>query len=112
MVIDCVGSSASIAQSLAVVRPRGQVVLCGMPSMVTVDLTPLWHREVQLGAAYAYGLEPTGDRTFDLALDLVRRYDLGRLVTATYPLARYEDALAHAAGGGQAGGGQDRLRPA
>ena len=103
VVIDCVGSSDSIAQSLAIVRPRGHVVLCGMPATVTLDLTPLWHREVQLSAAYAYGLERNGERTFDLAFDLVRRYDLGRLVTATYPLARYEDALEHAADAGRRG---------
>ena len=38
-----------------------------------------------------------------LAFDLVHRHDLGRLVTATYPLERYEDALAHAAEAGRRG---------
>ena len=55
--IDCVGSAESIAQSLAMVRPRGTVALVGMPGKVTVDLAPLWHREVRLAGAYAYGTE-------------------------------------------------------
>ena len=57
VVIDCVGSAESIAQSLSMVRPRGTVSLVGMPGKVTVDLAPLWHREVRLAVAYAYGTE-------------------------------------------------------
>ncbi len=57
VVIDCVGSPESITQSLAMVRPRGTVSLVGMPGKVTVDLAPLWHREVRLAGAYAYGTE-------------------------------------------------------
>ena len=52
-----VGSAESISQSLAMVRPRGTVALVGMPGRVTVDLAPLWHREVRLAGAYAYGTE-------------------------------------------------------
>ena len=35
--------------------------------------------------------------------DLVRDADLGRLVTATYPLSRYREALEHAAAAGRRG---------
>ena len=62
VVLDCVGSPESIAQSLAMVRPRGTVALVGMPGKVTVDLAPLWHREVRLAGAYAYGTESDGAR--------------------------------------------------
>jgi threonine dehydrogenase-like Zn-dependent dehydrogenase len=102
-VIDCVGSAETIGVGIDVVAPRGRVVLCGMPATVTVDLTPLWHKEVALVGAYAYGREPGGRQTFDLAFDLVRAADLGRLVSATYPLDRYEDALEHAAAAGPRG---------
>jgi hypothetical protein len=78
-----------------------------MPGVTTVDLTPLWMREVELVGAYTYGTEtlPSGDtrRTFDLAFELVAGADLGRLVTATYPLDRYEEAIAHAAAAGPRG---------
>ena len=105
VVFDCVGSNESISQALAVVRPGGRIVLVGMPATVTVDLTPLWHREVALIGAYAYGVEPSvgGRRTFDLALELAASANLGQLVSATYTLDRYDDAIAHAAAAGRRG---------
>lgn len=106
VVVDCVGSADSLAECLAAVRPRGRVVMVGMPGSVQVDLTGLWHREIELVGAYAYGTEstPSGPRrTFDLAFDLVGRADLGRLVSATYPLSRYRDAIEHAASAGGRG---------
>ena len=108
VVFDCVGSAESIAQSLAMVRPRGTVALVGMPGKVTVDLAPLWHREVRLAGAYAYGTErPAGmdDRvsTFALAFEVVAAQHTGRLVSATYPLTRFEDAVAHAGAAGRRG---------
>ena len=101
VVIDCVGSAESLTEALAIVRPRGRVVLVGMPGRVSVDLTPLWHREVQLTGAYAYGREAGGARTFQLAIDLVAEAELGRLVSALYPLERYTEAIEHAASAGR-----------
>ena len=108
VVFDCVGSSESIAQALAMVRPRGRVVLVGMPGKVTVDLAPLWHRELTLVGAYAYGAEsppgaPEPHRTFSLAISLVSSAGLGGLVSAAYPLERYEEAIAHAGAAGRRG---------
>jgi threonine dehydrogenase-like Zn-dependent dehydrogenase len=108
VVLDCVGSPESIAQSLAMVRPRGTVALVGMPGKVTVDLAPLWHREVRLAGAYAYGTERSagaddGVSTFSLALDVAAAQQTGRLVSATYPLTRFEDAVAHAGAAGRRG---------
>ena len=48
---------------------------------------------------------------FSAAIELVRAASLGRLVSATYPLARYRDAIEHAANAGPAWRGQDRVRP-
>jgi threonine dehydrogenase-like Zn-dependent dehydrogenase len=106
VVIDCVGSAASIAQAIGMVRPRGRVVLVGMPGRTTVDLAALWHREVTLAGAYAYGTEDvagTRRRTFDLAMEVVAAARLGRLVSAHYPLERFEEALAHAGTAGRRG---------
>ncbi len=106
-VIDCVGSEQSLTDGLRVVRPRGRITMVGMPGHVAVDLTGLWQREVQLVGAYAYGTETLADgtrrRTFDLAFELVAAADLARLVSATYPLSRYEEAIAHAAAAGPRG---------
>ena len=115
VVIDCVGSEQSLTQALGMVRPRGRVVLVGMPGRLTVDLASLWHREVMVSGAYAYGTEHVGGllrRTFDLALELVAAKRLGRLVSARYPLDRFEEALAHAGAAGTARRGEGRLRPA
>jgi threonine dehydrogenase-like Zn-dependent dehydrogenase len=106
IVVDCVGSAESLRQSLAMVRPRGRVVLVGMPGLVHVDLAPLWHREVALTGAYAYGTELIGGtmrRTFDIAMEVVAAQRLGRLVSARYPLERYEEAVAHAGAAGRRG---------
>ena len=106
VVVDCVGSEDSLAQCLAMVRPRGRVVLVGMPGKVRVDLASLWHREVAVTGAYAYGTEHLGGtlrRTFDIAMEVVARADLGRLVSARYPIERFEEALAHAGAAGRRG---------
>ncbi|HWC68050.1 MAG TPA: zinc-binding dehydrogenase [Acidimicrobiales bacterium] len=107
VVIDCVGSADTLQQSLAIVAPRGAVVVVGMPAAVKLELTTLWHRETALVGAYAYGTEtlPSGDRprTFDLAFDLVRDAELGRLVSAMYPLDRFAEAIEHAANAGRRG---------
>ncbi|MGH9081095.1 MAG: zinc-binding dehydrogenase, partial [Acidimicrobiales bacterium] len=103
-----VGSSDSLAASLAMVRPRGRVVVVGMPGRVSIDLAPLWHRELSLIGSYTYGVEsrPDGsppERTFERAIDLVAQAGLGSLVSATYPLERYEEAIAHAGAAGRRG---------
>jgi threonine dehydrogenase-like Zn-dependent dehydrogenase len=108
VVIDCVGSAESIEQSLAMVKPRGTVSLVGMPGKVTVDLAPLWQREVRLAGAYAYGVESLPKTkndvaTFDLAFEVVEAHRTGCLVSATYPLTRFEDAVAHAGSAGRRG---------
>jgi threonine dehydrogenase-like Zn-dependent dehydrogenase len=106
VVIDCVGSDDSLAQAISMVRPRGRVVLVGMPGRVSLDLASLWHREVAVVGAYAYGTEDVGGllrRTFDLAMEVVSARGLGRLVSARYPLDRFEDALAHAGAAGRRG---------
>jgi threonine dehydrogenase-like Zn-dependent dehydrogenase len=107
VVVDCVGSADSLVESLDIVRPRGRIVLLGMPGTVTVDLTGLWQREVELVGAYTYGTETLADgrraRTFDLATELVDETGLGRLVSATYPLDDYERAIEHAAHAGPRG---------
>ena len=106
VVADCVGSAESLAQSLAMVRPRGRVVLVGMPGTVRLDLASLWHREVELAGAYAYGTEEVDGarrRTFDVAMEVVQGAGLGRLVSAAYPVDRFEEAIAHAGAAGRRG---------
>lgn len=97
-VIDCVGSSDSISQALRVVAPGGCMHMVGMPGNVSVELTSLWHRETSISGCYAYT-----HADFATAIEVIRRHDLGRLVSATYPLADYTEAIAHAAAAGRRG---------
>ena len=105
--IDAIGNAASIEQSIGVTRPRGRVVMVGMPGKVDVDLTALWHRETELVGAYTYGTDTWPDGTeissFKRAKELAGKAKLGRLVSAKYPLDRYKDAIAHAANAGPRG---------
>jgi len=98
LVVDCVGSEASLAQALQVVAPGGEVLVVGMPGHTTLDLTGLWHRETSLRGCYAY-TRPD----FTTALRLVADAGLERLVSATYPLSRYPEAIEHAANAGSRG---------
>ena len=108
VVIDAVGSADSIAEAIGLCRPRGRVVLLGMPGVVDVDLTPLWHRETELVGSYTYGTETLpDDRTttsFRLGIELAGKVPFDKMVSAVYPLDRYRDALAHAAEAGSRGG--------
>lgn len=103
--IDAVGSSASITDAINITRPRGRVVLLGMPAEVQLNLTSLWHRETELVGAYCYGTEHShGDtHTFRLAEQLVRDHDLGRMVSELYPLTDFKAAIEHAAQAGARG---------
>jgi threonine dehydrogenase-like Zn-dependent dehydrogenase len=105
--IDTLGSSASIREAIGITRPRGRVVLVGMPATVRMELTALWHRETELVGCYTYCTEHLPDdqrvTSFALALDLATRVDLGAMVSAAYPLRRYEEAIRHAANAGPRG---------
>jgi threonine dehydrogenase-like Zn-dependent dehydrogenase len=105
--VDAIGNAASIEQAIGVTRPRGRVMMVGMPGKVSLDLTALWHRETELLGAYTYGTDVWPDGTavssFTRATELAEKADLGRLVSAKYPLSRYQDAIAHAAQAGQRG---------
>jgi threonine dehydrogenase-like Zn-dependent dehydrogenase len=109
-VLDCVGSSQSIDDSLRLTRPRGTVVLAGMPGIPKqVDWTSIWHKELRVQGSYAYGWERvSGDaqpaRTMDLALDYLQRQPvLQELVNRSFPLESYQTALDTAFNTGRGG---------
>ena len=92
---ECVGSADGLDLALRAVRARGTVVLSGMPARA--DLTPAWFRELAVVGAYS------GAGCFDDALALAAEADLGTLVTATYPLDRWREAIDHALSAGRLG---------
>jgi threonine dehydrogenase-like Zn-dependent dehydrogenase len=110
-VIDCVGSSQSIDDSMRLTRPRGTVVLAGMPgSPSNVDWTSIWYKELRLQGSYAYGWESLsyGEtrrvRTMDLALSFLQQQPaLQELVNKRFPLDSYQSALETAFNAGRTG---------
>jgi threonine dehydrogenase-like Zn-dependent dehydrogenase len=92
---ECAGSSSSLELTLRTVRGRGRVVLAAMPP--SVDLSPVWFREIELVGAYS------GAGDFEGAMSLVAEERLQDLVAASYPLQRWRDALEHAYSGGVLG---------
>ena len=105
--IDAVGSAASLADAIAVTRPRGRITLSGMPGSVQVDLAPVWHRETEIVGSYTYGTEHLPDgtetHTFPLAMQLIEELELERLVSAHYRLDDYRRAIRHAMSAGELG---------
>jgi len=119
-VIDCVGSSDSIDDAMRLTRPRGTLVLAGMPGIARgIDWTSLWYKELSLQGSYAYGWERglqdggTGGRgdggmgvkTMALALEYLQKSDgaLKALVNRTFPLQDYRAALDSAFHAGKSG---------
>jgi threonine dehydrogenase-like Zn-dependent dehydrogenase len=86
-VVDCVGSGSTLEAAVAAVRPRGTVVLVGMPGRLSADLAMAWQCEVEIRGAYGY------EEDFTAALELARRLRPGRLVAHGWDLRDYRTAL-------------------
>jgi threonine dehydrogenase-like Zn-dependent dehydrogenase len=104
VVFDCVGSLAR--------SPRRSPSSPGWPDRprrharpVRVDLAPLWQREITLLGAYAYGTEELRKARArpSISPSSSSRRPSRRLVSAHYPLERYEEAVRHAANAGRRG---------
>jgi threonine dehydrogenase-like Zn-dependent dehydrogenase len=84
---------------LRTTRAGGRVVLSGMPTAGgSPDLTPLWFRELELAGSYA-----TAGDDFADAMALAGGPALDGVLSATYPLARWREALDHALSAGRLG---------
>jgi threonine dehydrogenase-like Zn-dependent dehydrogenase len=92
---DCAGTRASLDTALRTTRARGRVVLSAMPARA--DLSPAWYRELEVVGAYA------GAGAFGDALGILGESDMGALVSASYPLSRWRDAIDHALSAGRLG---------
>lgn len=96
---ECSGGARGLDSALRSVRAGGTVVLSGMPAR-SVDLTPVWFRELRMIGSYASDGRH-GD--FADAVELAARAPLSGFVDAVYPLSRWQDALGHALAAGQLG---------
>jgi len=92
---ECAGSRAALDVALRSTRGEGKVVLASMPS--STDLSPVWFRELEVLGTY------TGAGAFTDAIDFCRETGVESLVSATYPLSRWRQAIEHALSSGRLG---------
>jgi threonine dehydrogenase-like Zn-dependent dehydrogenase len=109
-VLDCVASSQTLDDAMRLTRPRGTLVLAGMPGIPQgIDWTSVWYKELRVQGAYAYGWEDLDGRgrvkTMALALEYLGQKGgvLQKLVNRKYPLTEYRKALADAFDAGRSG---------
>jgi len=96
VVCEAVGKPELVAEALALVRPMGVLQLVGVNpkgSQLPLDLFDVHYREITIHGAFGRG------RAFRRALALMPKLGVKPLVTARFPLARIEDAFAHATAG-------------
>lgn len=90
-VYDTVGNSATLNQSLRVLKTRGTLSVVGIGADVKLDLTPLWLKLQTVKGVYAYGqvtYEGQSRHVFEIALDLMKDKKIiaDRLVTHRFAL--------------------------
>lgn len=119
--VDATGSRSGLDTALRSTRAGGRVVLSGMPAP-GIDLSPVWFRELELVGTYASadaeqlpdptapegtgagGLDPAGRRpAFQIAFELAADPAVDGLLSATYPLRRWREAVDHALSAGRLG---------
>ncbi len=113
-VFDCVGSTDTIELATHILRPRGTLVLIGAAGKQTADWSLVWHRELSVVGSVFYAPEPAlGRSTMHQVTDWLAdpRYRVDDLVTHTYDLSDWTDALVTASAGPRAGAVKVTLRP-
>lgn len=102
VVYDCVGSARSIHDSLRWTRAGGCVVLIGVKmTQFHLDLSPIWHQEIDLIGVLAHGAEEwQGARrhTYEVVAELMRqgKLNIEALITHRFPFAEWKRAVATA----------------
>ncbi len=97
--LDCVGSRRSLQEGLLSLRGRGRYVLVGTAgSLGPVDISSLWFRELRVTGSSMYAhsrFRGRTVRTYEQALALLAggKFSTRGLISHTYPLAAYRQAI-------------------
>ncbi|MGH7544019.1 MAG: zinc-dependent alcohol dehydrogenase [Gemmatimonadota bacterium] len=98
---DCVGTGATLDDAIRFTRPRGAVIVVGMPGLPDgIDWTAMWHKELDVRGSYTCSDETFGRAVRDVAAGAAR---LAPLVTGRFRLEDYGDALRSALDAGRQG---------
>lgn len=109
IVYECVGSSRTVDDALRLTAPSGTMVLVGLAGAPSgVDWTPIWLSEVAIRGSFCYADEQFDGQTVStmrLAMKLMDegRVDLSPLLTHTFALREFREALAMVTSKGTSG---------
>jgi threonine dehydrogenase-like Zn-dependent dehydrogenase len=99
VIYDCVGSAKTLRDSLRWARAGGTVVVIGIKlAPLKLDLSPIWHQEVNLVGTNSHGAEPwRGEtrHTYEVVIELLRQGKLtvDGLITHRFPLSQWRQAV-------------------
>ena len=96
VVFECVGTGEAVETALRIAKSFGRVVIAGTVSGVSIDLAPIFAKELKVLGTFGCGyeeVEGTKKRTFEIALEILRKRDLSPLLTHVFALEEYKKAL-------------------
>lgn len=115
VVFDCVGHADTLDLGLHLLRPTGMLVLVGGAGKQTMDWSLVWNRQLTIQGTINFGPEPelAGRHTMAQVTDWLAdpAYPVDHLVTHTFPLAEWGQALRVASAGPRARAVKVTLRP-
>ena len=100
IIYDCVATERTLQSALRWTRAGGTLVVVGIsPVMMKLDLSPVWHQELNILGSVVHGMENwEGQRvhTYDLVIQWMRegRLETDGFITHRFPLAEYKRAVA------------------
>lgn len=109
VVYECVGASGTVDDALRLTAPGGTMVLVGLAGAPDgVDWTPIWLSEVAIRGTFCYAIEQCDGQvltTMQLAMKMLAegRVDLAPLLTHTFALREFREALATVTSKGKSG---------
>lgn len=103
-VVEAAGGASAVTDALRAADHRGTVLTLGAPGVGTVDMTPIWYKQLVVVGSVDHGADPSSalgrapagpDHSIDAALDVLARLPCppGVLVTHELPLDGYREAV-------------------
>jgi alcohol dehydrogenase len=97
VVVEAVGSTATLNQSLKMTRPHGRVAVFGLPDgkdPVLFDWDTFFRKRLEMHADFGAQDEP-GLPAFQIAVDYITRgdIDMAPFVTHQFPIDRVQEAF-------------------
>jgi threonine dehydrogenase-like Zn-dependent dehydrogenase len=103
-VIEAAGSAGAVTDALRAADHRGVVLTLGTQGISTIDMTPIWYKQLVLVGSIDHGAHPSSaigrapeglDHSIDAALAVLARHSFPPevLVTHEFPLEGYREAV-------------------